>query len=658
MAPPLSVRTQGGPWDVIYRIGDNAMGFITRGPASRAQVSNTAPRIRVGGDPAYAEGTFDQLVLLGFETGQDLERFDSGDRRVQYQDGNVALYMPGRVTLASQWAKVDTVGAAVTAPRVIDFMPAGKHSYVVIGANDRLRVWDDDDQEWEDQGTFTAPVRHLYANDQYLFASFGADADAMRWDGTDGGGWTTLTGIKADAFGWFHEKLIRGFGNKIFFANTDNNGNSWGAGTEVGWESTDIEDLFVYNDYLLIAKPEGLYIYDGNEVYQLIDATATRSTGNFVGSTSWQGALYTPWLSTLNKIVITSVRFSTVADITPTMTGDADKERYGHGVPKVAFAGPRQLFIGMNGGEGKYPELLMYNGIGFHQVYRGPSGSTLFAAGYSRLKGWLIVCVSDGVYRKRIINTALGEYADYAPTGYFITPKLDGGYPDEIKAWRSVTVDAVDVDMDNTIQLYYRADGGPWTLFGTITSEGPNEVPLAGADGQVSAREMEFQFKLTRAANDITATPRIELPIVIRLLVSPTAVDAFAETIVVDENQLLRNGAGRVGDVYTEADMLAFLDRLADTPQTIKRTDEWGRTFRVKVTDKVEEETRDPGRTSRSMNVSLRMMEMFSGVTLADSVDGPLAAVSETVEEFDDWLTDADGVGLMDSKGFLLREAA
>src|SRR5690606_24597968 len=195
MTLPLSVRTQGGPWDVVYRVGNDEMGFITRGPASRAQVSNTAPRIRVGGDPAYAEGTFDQLVLLGFETGQDLERFDSGERRVQYQDGNVALYMPGRVTLASQWAKVDTVGVSITVPRVIDFMPAGKHSYVVIGANNRLRVWDDDDQAWENQGTFTAPVRHLYANDQYLFASLGAGADAKRWDGTDGGGWTTLTGI-------------------------------------------------------------------------------------------------------------------------------------------------------------------------------------------------------------------------------------------------------------------------------------------------------------------------------------------------------------------------------------------------------------------------------------------------------------------------------
>src|SRR5690606_35741124 len=174
-----------------------------------------------------------------------------------------------------------------------------------------------------------------------------------------------------------------------------------------------------------------------------------------------------------------------------------------------------------------------------------------------------------------------------------------------------------------------RADGGPWTLFGTITSEGSNEIPLAGADGQVSAREMEFQFKLTRAAGDITATPRIELPIVIRLLVSPTAVDAFAETIVVDENQMLRNGAGRVGDVYTEADMLAFLDRLADTPQTIKRTDEWGRTFRVKVTDKVEEETRDPGRTSRSMNVSLRMMDMFTGVSLTDAITGTISVSAE-----------------------------
>ena len=665
---PTTVRTAGGPWDVVYEMDGKEMGFITRAPAKRVQVSNTAPRIRVGSDAGYAEGAFDQLVLLGFETGQDLERFDTGERRVQWSDGNVAHYLPGRVTLASKWERVS--GGYGTAPsfgRFVDFSTANGN-YICLPLGTFLFVYDDATGNWVGEnvgGGIGETIKHLYANDQYLFVSLGTAADAWRWDGTlaGTGGWTQLTGHKADAFGWYHEKLWRALGNEIYPADSSNDGTSWGTAVKVGWDSTDITDLYVANDYLLIAKPEGLYIYDETEVYQLVDATIARSVNNFKYGTSFQGALYVPWLAATHKLVITSARSSNISDITPAMAGDEDKERYGHGAPKVMFAGPRHLYIGTDDGEGQYPELLAYTGVGFHQLYRGEAGSTLYAGGYSSLKGWLLVCVSRGsvydIYRKRIINTGVGEYADYAASGSFITPKLDGGYPDEMKAWRSVTIDAVDVDSEHTVSVSYRAEGTTgWVHMGTISTPGPNEIMFAGADGQYAAREMELKITLTRGGADITRTPRIEMPIIVRLLVSPTAVDAFNEVLILDENQLLRNGQGKVSDAYTMLQMLTFLDNLADSPKTIIRTDEFGRRFRVKVTNKTEEETRDPARADRSLYVGLRMMEMFSGVTLSDSVDGPVAAVSATLEEFDDWLTDADGVGLMDSKGFLLREAA
>jgi len=671
---PNTVVGNGGPWDVVYSFGAQTMGFITRGPARRQQINNTVPRIRIGGDAAYPSDAFDALIMSGFEHGQDLERFGQGERRAQWNDGGVALHVENRITLASLVTSVD---AAITPTwrRIQDFLTAANGDYIVMAEGTNLRVYSDDRSQFEDQASIGASIQHWYANDEYVFLALGSGTDAETWDGTNGGGTNTLTGIKADCFGWYQDKLYRALGNDLYEA-SNNDGTAYGSAIPVGWEGTDIEDLYEGFGYLLIAKPEGLYVYDGTTVYRNIDARHYHASGNFVGGHYWQGAVYLPTGSdTILKVVLNSVTSSTVSEVTPTMSGDAAKETFGHGIAKVIFGGPLKLYVGLEGGEGVYPEVLSYDGVGWQQVYRGTSGATFYAAGFSRLYNWILI--NDGATRrKRVRNMGRGVYPEYATSGEFWTPKLDAGYPDELKAWAKITLNVADVDADNTIGVKYRADGGAWTWMGgsqttgTIVKSGRNELVFDVDDGEVSAYEMELAFILTRDATDSSKTPRINLPMVMRMLVTPAAVDALAETLILDLNEELRNGYGYVGSNasdavgvnagYTMREMLDFLDDLADTSQSVTRTDEFGRTTQVKITNKSEDVRNvDRDSSNRSMLVALNMMDTYVGQTRETAGAALEVSISVATDEtVDNWLEDASGNLLTDASGNYLTEAA
>lgn len=658
MAVPLTVRSAGGPWDVILSFGNRSMGFVARAPAQQTQISNVVPRVRIGSDPGFTEGPLDVIAFPSFSTGGDLERLEAGEERYQWSDGNVALYVDKRVTLASRWEIVDA-DITPTFFRILDFVTANG-DYWCIAEGDHLRIYDDSGGTYSDEepaAGIAADIVHMFSNDQYLFCACGTGDDAWRWDGDPTTGWSELTGFKADAFGWYKETLYRGLGNELIPA-TDNDGTAWGTAFHVGWDSTDIEDLYEASGYLFIAKKEGLYVYDGTDVYLLIDAYETRATGNFVGGKYWQGALYTPWLSSIYKSVIASVKSSTVSDITPHMLGSEAKERYGHGAPKVIFAGPKKLYIALDNGEGQYPELLSYNGVGFHQVYRGTSGDTLYAAGHSALKGWVLI--NDGsTRRKRIVNTGLGEYADYAPSGEFYTPIVDAGYPDETKAWVQVEFEAKGCDATHTVAAYYRQDGGAWTAMDTISEDGKHQVLFDEAEGQINSREMELRFVLGAPPGD-GDTPRIKLPIGVRCLVTAGAVDAYSEVLELSENQQLRNGYGTVGDDagYTEGAMREFLNQCRQTAETIIRIDEFGHRTNVKMTDRVLQTEADRSTNEQKSVASLRWLELFSGIKSQYQMSTQATLSLTTSALIADYLADGASAVLVDGAGAIALDGA
>jgi len=618
MAVPLSVFADGGPYDVIYRVGTDEMGFLTSGPAQVNQVSSFAPPIRVGGSPAYSDETYQQFILDGFNEGGDRLLFETGDRRYQWSDGQVALHRDDVITLASAWESSDAAKAA-TARAILDFNPStAPQPWILYAYGTTLRAYNTSTGVWADAhpaaGVFGASITHINVIGAQMYISFGSALNTYYWDGASLTTTFSDWGIKSNCIisGSIGTTAIwRALAGSIYSYVT---GVGFGAAVPVGYASTTISDLYETGGLLFIAKPEGLYTYDGTTVRRLMAADITSATNNFRGLTEWLNTLYLPWLNALYKGVVNTSSTITKSDITPTMKGDTAKERYGHGMPIKVIAGPRKLFVALDDGEGLYPEVLSYDGMGYQQVYRGTSGDTMRAMGYSRQMDYLLI--NDGATRiKKLINSGDSEYPNFAASGEFWTPKLDAGFPGENKAFRSIEIETADcLATKEYVTISYRLDGGSWVPTTAVETNGKKEVVLDSVNGHVVGKTIEFKFVLTRTTG-VTSTPKIKLPMIVRMMVIPEPIDAYSESLNLKLSEMLHNGYGRLSNAgYTVQQMLDFLNMARASAYPLQRTDEYGRTYMVRMTNKTE-------RPSRLTDASDKYEIMVSFVDLAPGLN-------------------------------------
>jgi hypothetical protein len=614
---PLAVSSVGGPFDVIYGVEDDLMGFITEKPADINQVSPFAIAIRTGGEAAYSNDTYQQSIFNGFNEGGDRDVFESSDRRYQWSDGQVALHVEDRVTLASMWESSDAAQVA-TAREIIDFNASTcPQPWIVYACGKKLRAFNTTTQVWADArpaaGEFAQNIKHIYNLGAYLVISFGSALNSQLWTGatlTTGYSDSTVASDVTIKGTIYTATQWRGLGGNLYKYIA-----AWGAAIPVGDTSTSITDLFETGGLVFIAKPEGFFTYNDTTVSRLIDTEVVQSINNCRGLTEWMGAMYIPWLNAIHKGAVSSSTSITSTDITPDMKGDTAKERYGHGIPIKFIAGPRKMYIAFDDGEGLYPEVLSYDGIGYQQTYRGTSGDTMYALGYSRQMDYLLI--NDGATRiKKLINNGDSEYPNFAATGEFWTPALDGGFPSETKAYRSIALTTEDcLAGKEKIDVYYRLDGGAWVLADTIETNGIlQEVILSAEQGHVVGKKIEFKFVLTRTTG-VTSTPKIKMPMVVRLLALPMPIDAYSETIDIKDSTRLRNGYGPLsGDGYSVQDRVDFLLYARNSPYPITRVDEWGRVAILKITSMGQVPTRKGGDSDEGSRVALDLINLAPGV--------------------------------------------
>jgi len=622
MALDLSVSSAGGPWDVIYTVGSNSMGFITANPATVRQVSPFAVSIRTGGEAAYSQDTYQQSVFTGFYEGGDKLVFGD-DAKYQWSNGKVALHREDYITLASQWESSDASQVA-TAREILDFDTSScAQPWIVYAADTVLRAFNTTTEVWANacpSGTpFGNSIVHISLANGKMYISFGSAANSQSWTGA-----SLTTGFAATAVA--ADRFIQGTIQSVTYWRSLSGDiykytGSWSAAIPVGNTDSSISDIYEYKSWLLIAKPEGLYSYDGTNVNLLIKADVTISTNNFRGMGAWLTNLYLPWLNAVHQATISSATSITNTDITPLMQGDTAKERYGHGIPIRCIAGPRKSYIAFDDGEGLYPEVLSHDGIGYQQIYRGTSGDTMYAIGYSPTMGWLVV--NDGSTRiKRLINTGDAEYPSFNTSGEFHTPGLDGGYPDELKAYRSIKLTTEDCVEDNEdIVISYRIDDGSWVEAGTVDTDGFLQETILDLDnGHVVGKKLEFKLVLSRRAADETKTPKIKLPIIVRLLVLPDPIDSYSEEIDLKLTTKTRDGKTLNDDGYTIQERLDFLYDARSSPYPIVRTDEWGRVTYLKITDMGQDPKRF-GTSDEGILVSLNLLDLSPGLVRQLSTD-------------------------------------
>ncbi len=565
----------GVNYDISLSAGGTEYGFkIKPGSYMRERVDDFAPRIATGNDPSLREGLWDVWAITGATAG--IDQLNLVDRnRILWSDGNCFLSRDQRMMLQAAWTDTDLTKVA-TAPMTVDFSTGS--DFVAVAVGTKVRRYNIGAGTWTaSTTTMGASVVWLHRHGARVFAALGASSDFV--SSTDLDTWAApAAGEKATCFTtWSKDgtiNLVKASGT-AFKLSTDN-GVTWDTAKSVGDPSTNITGLGVAFGLLLIGKSDGLYYWDGTNSVEEIRIPNKNYAGNFKALVYHEGFLYTSVLGEIWKLSFSSGGVANQVKITPEMIGDESKELYGHGLPIWIWSGPQNLYVAFDDGESVYPEVLSYTGQGWQQEYRGASGDTMLAGGYSVLAARTFI--NDGATRYRRHPTLRDlPYPDYPASGKFITSDFDGGLPFMFKAFRDVRVEAENIS-SGTIGIEYSIDkGSTYTSLGSVVVDGKTVLLFAAASA-VSAQQ--FRLRVTINRNGSTSSPRIRR-ISVSFLNRPTPTYAFSVDLLLAPGQILRDNTAEVETIDTR---LSFLQGAEASVTPVTLTDMYSKEYAVYIT--------------------------------------------------------------------------
>ena len=514
--------TAGLSHDIVFTLGSDSYGFMLKpGTQLEERVNDFAPQIGLGDNPAFAEGAWRAWEFTGATEGVDQRIFNS-KQRCLWTDGNIDTLRDGLIQLSSAWASSDAAQVA-TAPMIIDYLT----NLVLVGIGVNVRRYSVSGGTWAAATTsFANNCLWLHVHGVYCFAAVGASSSL--WRTTDGDTWTQPAAQVASCFETYADKIWLGTGATI--KSSSDNGATWSAAVSVGDGSANVTALKVAYNNLFIRTEDGLYYSNGTTVTEVYRNRNALYSGNKILVYHTDGFLYVNELATILKFSISSGAVTNMVKISPSMSGDASKELYGHGVPKWMWSGvsKEQLFAAFDDGEGVYPEVMQYNGLGWHQIYRGTSGDTMTAGGYSRLAAFLLL--NDGATRRKKMLTLTDiPAADYPTTGDLYTSYFDASLPQMPKGFGAVRIWCRNVSSTKTVAVYYRTvDTDSWTLLGTVTADvypNPTTILFSTTNKAIGANAIQLRFLIT--TDSATVTPVITR-VSVKYLNRPASVHAYS----------------------------------------------------------------------------------------------------------------------------------
>lgn len=509
----MSVVVDGKTYHFSLTCNGVTYGFMRRkGSDTRRRFGDWAPKYSTG-DDQFAEGAWQPVSWNDFSGGVGQERYSNSKQSSFYTaDGGVETRYAAKATLGGRWVSSDAGKTATS-----NFVDFGGNIYVGVGT--KLRKYDAAGAAWSDVYTAAANIQHLCVDGSNIFLALGSGQDAVKWNGSAA---TVLTGFKANCFASYDGKLWRALVNNIY--SSSDAGATWGSAVPIGDAANDINALLAYGGLLYCGKADSLWASDGTAANtdQKLDFSNQTYAGNFKYMCEWGGYLFFSILRQVARYSSTTWDF-----ITPTLTGDANKELYGWGVPAMFSKTPTALLVAMNAGEGTKANLLAYTGQGWHAIYQATA--TMAACGYSRAKDWILV--NDGAtrYQAQVAQADVCT-ADYAASGEIVLPFFDGGFPWIKKAGREVVLDTQDCTATETVTIAYRtAKDGAYTTLGStvVSSSAPTTISLDAVNGAIEFYKIQFKLTLARGA-DTSKRPSVT-NFTLRYMNRPNAVFVYYE---------------------------------------------------------------------------------------------------------------------------------
>lgn len=495
----MGVFVDGIEYDVaIERSTGEQRGFmIVPHSDRRERINDWAPNISTTGELAYAEGVWRPWTQSDWSGGLGLEVWDQSEETKFYEAEGVETRIKGKVMLAT----AVTVGdAEIAAAQPIDY---GAYIFMRCVATTALRRYESG-VGWIQQGALHGLPSDLEVFGDNLYIASATSHYQIHTIAT--GTWSDGA-VDREHFAVWNPgatpSLYGSHGHQIF-ATTD--GSTWGTAISVGDSSSDITSMAVFAQSLYIGKEDGLYYYDGTDVVQMIDCRNRIWTGNFCEMAEWEGYLY---FNILRRIYKYSE--SAIIDITPNMYGDLTKESYDYGIPKALVVSPTALYVGFDLAENDYPCVLAYTGLGWHPIYKGDSGDTLYGMGYSAELDWLLINDTDGTHYRQLVSMTDYPYPVFGgATGVLTFAKFDGDMPQTPKAVKSVTLHTRDCSATEKITIQYRKDGETaWEEVGDVTSSPQEELSLAPLAGAVEVTS-DIQIRAILSTGTPSLTPVLE----------------------------------------------------------------------------------------------------------------------------------------------------
>lgn len=563
--------------DVVFTNNDGAaMGFmLAPGAYSDERADDFAPRIATGNDPTLREGIWDEWAITGAPEGID-QLTASNRNKILRSDGNVFLRRDQGIQLNAAWTSLDASKNA-TAPMIVDLTT----NLVATGIGTKVRRYNYGAGTFTDSTTtFASDVVWLHRHNGKMFAGCGSgdaiqmSTDLNTWSEPAAGQSATCLTTWQAADGTVN--LVCALGTNFKLSTDD--GVTWGAAKAVGNPDSDITGLGVAFGLLVIGKSDGLYSYDGVSVNEIMVFPALKYAGNCRALVYHEGFLYTHVLGQVWKLSFSGGGVSNKVDITPQMLATEDERLYGHGLPVWIASGPQLLYVAFDDGESVYPEVLSYNDLGWHQEYRGASGDTMRALGYSRLASRLLL--NDGATRGRQLTNLTDQPAkDYPASGTFYTSDFDGGLPRMDKAFRHLWVEVENLSSSGKLVFSYSKDkGANYTALADVTANGKQTLIFPDGD-PVGSEQLRWRVVLHR--NSATSSPVLRR-MATSFLNRPIPVYVFSVQLRLANGQILRNG--KTKETVDAEERLSFLRSAEASNSPVQFADLFGNEFHCYIT--------------------------------------------------------------------------
>ena len=278
---------------------------------------------------------------------------------------------------------------------------------------------------------------------------------------------------------------------------------------EYGAES--VKSLWVFQEGMIssVNKTDSNYTLDR---FNLDEISTTSDEWNGTAATTSHVYLLWSWLNGLQRYYGTELEGRG-----PDHDEGMPDDMKGRVTQIVAY--PGSFFISIDAGEEGYSSIMMFNGSGWHNLYKAPNkGERIFELSYQPIYGdrpdRLWAQVGDNIIwlamPSKILYALHDKYAEYTHESVVVSAWITGGMAEIEKLWQSLSIMADNLDGKKCwIEADYQLDDETiWHPIKNLYTKSPQqEEDFGNANESINGKKIRYRLRLQ--TTDKTKSPKV-----------------------------------------------------------------------------------------------------------------------------------------------------